>query len=505
MYFLRKYDGVGNELWTRQTEAWFVPLADASGVYVAGATPTALYVRKYDLNGAEQWTRVFGTPKPGGFLNLFGTALNATGLYVAGGDDSSTTIRQYDASGNELLSRQILASLNPADRQVLAVTADDTGVYLVTPGVKNNGEADYILRKFDSSGNQLWVSPVGTAVIALAADATGIYVTGSGFLPGCTTGLGGDAFVQKYDHEGTVLWTRQSFHLSYSAYSQATGVALDDTGVYVVGRGSGAPNTGEAFLARLEKTAAAIPDAKPRVSPGCPVNAASYVGSGVAPGEIVTIFGAAMGPPDLVPLHITGNLLDTTLAGVRILFNGTPAPLMYVSDSQISAIVPYALAGQTSVDVQVEYQGVLSDVVTVPVSPSRPGIFSLDGSGQGPLAILNEDGSVNSPSNPAARGSIITMYATGGGERDPAVADGQILSDVLTKTSLGIFVDFDNPQSDNLAYGEVLYAGGSPGSVAGLLQLNVRVPPDALTGKVVAFGLSIGGVIGPGPLTIALR
>jgi len=226
----------------------------------------------------------------------------------------------------------------------------------------------------------------------------------------------------------------------------------------------------------------------------------------VAPGEIVTISGSAMGPSDLVPLHITGDRLETALAGARILFNGTPAPLLYVSDQQSSAIVPYAVSGQSSVDVQVEYQGVQSDVVTVPVLASRPGIFSLDGSGQGPLAILNEDGSVNSASNPAARGSIITIYATGGGEQDPAVVDGQILSDVLPRTSLGITAWFDNgPQYDFNAYGEVLYAGGSPGSVAGLLQLNVRVPPDALAGKAVAFGLIIGRGGVPGPLTIALR
>ncbi len=250
-----------------------------------------------------------------------------------------------------------------------------------------------------------------------------------------------------------------------------------------------------------------VTDSSPRISPGCPVNAASYLGGGVVPGEIVTIFGAAMGPPNLVPLSLTAEgRLDTTLAGARILFNDAPAPLLYVSDKQSSAIVPYALAGRTSVDVQVEYQGLQSDVVTVPVLPARPGIFSLDGSGLGPLAILNENGTVNSPSNPADRGSIVTIYATGGGERDPAVADGQIIGDVLPRTSLPISVWFDNgPEFDYFAYGEVLYAGGSPGSFAGLLQLNVRVPPDALAGNAVAFGLAIGNSRAAGSLTIALR
>ena len=122
-----------------------------------------------------------------------------------------------------------------------------------------------------------------------------------------------------------------------------------------------------------------------------------------------------------------------------------------------------------SVDVQVEYQGLQSDVATVPVVPSRPGVFSLDGSGQGPA--LRGDSKRRRdrqlPVESCGQGPNITIYATGGGERDPAVADGQILSDVLTKTSLGTSVWFDNgPQYDISAYGEVLYAGGSPGSVS---------------------------------------
>ena len=117
-------------------------------------------------------------------------------------------------------------------------------------------------------------------------------------------------------------------------------------------------------------------------------------------------------------------------------------------------------------DVQVEYKGVRSEAVTAPVLASRPGIFSLDGSGQGQGAILNEDGSLNSPSNPALRGSIITIYATGGGEAAPGVVDGQILSGVLPRTSLPVSVFFDLGNSEfgvQSKPGEVLYAGGSSG------------------------------------------
>jgi uncharacterized protein (TIGR03437 family) len=240
------------------------------------------------------------------------------------------------------------------------------------------------------------------------------------------------------------------------------------------------------------------------------VNAASYLGGGVAPGEIVTIFGSAMGTSDLVPLRLTeGGKLATTLAETRILFNGVPAPLLYVTDKQSSAIVPYGVAGRPSVDVQVEYRGVRSDVMSVPVLATRPGIFSLDGSGQGQAAILNEDGSLNSAFNPAQRGSIISIFATGGGEADPGVVDGQIVSDILPRTRSRVSVFFDlgnNEHQVEAKQAEVLYAGGVSGSVAGLLQVNVRVPANAVdTGDAVPFVLIIGSHWTGYQVTIALR
>jgi uncharacterized protein (TIGR03437 family) len=304
--------------------------------------------------------------------------------------------------------------------------------------------------------------------------------------------------VRKYDPDGAELWTRE-FGVSDAAWARE--VAVDDSGIYVVGMSGTAlveefvslrdflPSAAlarSAFLAKFEKSPAAIPQSRPHIFPDCVVNAASYVGGGVAPGEIVTLFGSAMGPSELISfqnlIEDNGVLrLPTALADTRILFDGVPAPLLYVSDKQSSAIVPYAVAGRTSVDVQAEYKGVRSDVVTVPVLASRPGIFSLDASGHGQAAILNEDGTLNSLSNPALTGSIITIYATGGGETAPGVADGEILSDALPTTSLPVSVIFDLFSDEDEIYpkqGEVRYAGGVSGSVAGLLQVRVRVAPD---------------------------
>jgi uncharacterized protein (TIGR03437 family) len=203
-----------------------------------------------------------------------------------------------------------------------------------------------------------------------------------------------------------------------------------------------------------------------------------------------------MGPPEPVTSAVSGSRLATILAGARVLFNGIPAPLLYVSEKQAGAIVPYGVAGKASVDVEVEYNGTRSEPVSLPVLASRPGIFSLDGSGQGQGAILNEDGSVNAPSNPAARGSIITLYATGGGEASAGVEDGQILSGLLPQTSLPVSVFFDLPDNEFPVLtksAEVLYAGGVSGSVAGLLQIRLRVPANVVAiGNAVPFLLIIG-------------
>jgi uncharacterized protein (TIGR03437 family) len=143
------------------------------------------------------------------------------------------------------------------------------------------------------------------------------------------------------------------------------------------------------------------------------------------------------------------------------------------------------------------------------VLPSRPGIFSLDGSGYGQSLILNEDGSANSPANPAPRGSIITLYATGGGETASGVEDGQLLGNILPQTSLPVSVFFDlgnNEFQVPSKLGEVLYAGGVSGLVAGLLQIDVRVSANAVaTGNAVPFALFIGSQWTVYQATVALR
>jgi uncharacterized protein (TIGR03437 family) len=513
---LRKYDPDGIELWSRPLEFGARALAaDSTGVYVSGGNYTTASLRKYSPDGAELWTSRFGE-----IQTAAGVAVDSTGVYALvmySNGAAGLLVRKWDALGNPLWSR----GLNPSDLTTsnlgMFARAYPSGFYLAGTDAWGTGS---FLRQYDSDGVERWSRKLNLfAGSYIAADSTGVYLAGPTpvsyapyrpltVLPGqCRSGSGGDSFVRKFGSNGDEVWSRQ---FGTADTARAAALAVDSGGVYLVGvEGTAearddfehfdafapANPTRSAFVMKLEK-AASPATATPRIFPDCVVNAASYVGGGVAPGEIVNIFGSLLGPPELASLQINGNRLATTLAETRVLFGGIASPLLFVSANQTSAIVPFAIAGREKVDVQVEYKGVRSEPVSVPVLPSRPGIFSLNASGEGQAAILNEDGTVNSPSNPARRGSVITLYATGGGESAAGVEDGQIIGEIVPRTRLPVSVFFDlttNEFQVPSKAAEVLYSGGAPGSVAGLLQINIRVPANAVAkGDSVPFLLIIG-------------
>src|ERR1019366_9246310 len=111
------------------------------------------------------------------------------------------------------------------------------------------------------------------------------------------------------------------------------------------------------------------------------------------------------------------------------LFDGVAAPMTYTQNIQVNAVVPYRVAGKTSTQVQVQYQGVVSNALTVPVHAATPAIFSLDSTGVGPGAILNQHSCNNPTGNPAPQSSVIALYCTGGGVTSPASADGAVTAD----------------------------------------------------------------------------
>jgi endo-1,4-beta-xylanase len=157
------------------------------------------------------------------------------------------------------------------------------------------------------------------------------------------------------------------------------------------------------------------------------VNAASFRGGAIAPGEIVTIYGSGFGPAVLAASQYTDGQLPISVGETRVLFDGAAAPMIYSSAGQVSAIVPYSVSG--TVQVQVEYQGTATAPVAVPVTAAAPGIFTCPGKPAVALVINASAGGVLSCNRdfvPPAPGSVVTFFLTGDGAPTPPIADGRL-------------------------------------------------------------------------------
>jgi uncharacterized protein (TIGR03437 family) len=236
------------------------------------------------------------------------------------------------------------------------------------------------------------------------------------------------------------------------------------------------------------------------------VNAASSIGGSVAPGEIVSIYGTAIGPAAAAYATIdpTTGKLATTIGGVQVLFNGIAAPLFYASSTQVNAVVPYEMAPISSPSVWIRYVGQTSNAYPLTSTTTMPGIFTQNSQGNGPGAILNQDYSTNGPGNQAAKGSIIMVYMTGEGQTSPQGVTGKITTGTLPPPQvtpapllpIGVMV---NGQPALWTY-----AGEAPGFAAGLLQLNVQIPTNAPSGNL-SIVVSIGSNISQNNVTVSVR
>lgn len=260
----------------------------------------------------------------------------------------------------------------------------------------------------------------------------------------------------------------------------------------------GAP-TVQVIVGSLPAVTATYTVTSPVINAGGVVSAATFQGASISPGLIVTLFGLNIGPPALV-VNAAGSdgKFSTVVGETRVLFDGVAAPMIYASSGQTSTIVPYAVAGKTAIQVIVEYQGVASAASTVAVTSPQLGLFSANSSGSGQGAILNQDNSINSATNPAGRNGIIILFGTGEGQTDPPGVDGQLALSVYPKPKQPVTAKINGIPA------EVLYYGAAPTLVAGALQINVRIPAGVPDGDALVE-IFEGSNQSPATITVAVK
>lgn len=430
--------------------------------------------------------------QPGG--NLITIAGNGNASYF--GDDGLATrgsVNQpegvaVDAAGNVYIADTL-------DHAVRMVTPDgviNTLAGTGTPGYSGDGGPANRARlnrprgvAVDAGGN-VYVADTGNNQVrridrlgtietvdtgGALSDPRGVAVDGAGNLYIADTGnrsvrrLSPGALLTTIAGNGTCCYSGDGGLAVNARLNQPWGVAVDATGnVYVADPANDAVRMLTPISAGI--TVSAV------------TNAASNLAAAVAPGELVVLYGSG-------------------LAAVQtVLFNGVAGPLLYATQGQVGAVAPYAVAG-ASVQVVVQSAAAASAPVAVAAAPTSPGVFTEDGSGRGQAAAWNEDGTRNGAAASAPAGSVLSLYATGEGQTLPAGVDGKLAAAPLPQPVARVTVTVGGLPA------EVRYAGGAPGLIAGLMQVNVVVPAG-LAG-VVPVVLTAGGVASQAGVTVAVR
>jgi uncharacterized protein (TIGR03437 family) len=341
--------------------------------------------------------------------------------------------------------------------------ADDTLILLTDAGRKSIPVAGPLGLALDAAG-KIYASDANGRIVTVAPDGTVTAIAGNGIC--CYAGDGGPAAAAQLD----TPW----------------GIALDLAGdIFVADSGNNAireiTSASSTFFIRAV------------------TNSASNVAGPLAPGEVVTIYGAGLGPANLVVNGIgDSGALSNSLAGTNVLFNGTAAPLLYVSAGQLSAVVPYGVTGpNVAVTVQLTGPRPPTAPFTLPLAAAAPGLFTQNAAGTGPANATNQDGSLNSASHPAATGSLLTLLMTGEGQTNPVGADGKAAGATPPRPVLPVAVTIGGKAA------AVQSAAGVPGVVAGVMAVTMRVP-DGVTGQTPVV-VTVGGISSQPGVTVSVQ
>ena len=242
------------------------------------------------------------------------------------------------------------------------------------------------------------------------------------------------------------------------------------------------------------------------------VNAASYAAGTVSPGQLATIFGLNIGPATPTQMSITAGYADTTLSGVTVTVDGQDAPMIYVSQNQVTIQVPYEVTVGAAKQVVVTNGANPAANSTVTIAATAPGIFTADGSGIGQAAALNYNSSsmtysLNGKTNLAKIGDIVLLYLTGEGDYNLTPLSGTTNTGYIIPGTLMPLPEVSPLPTVTIggAAATVNYAGPIVGSILGVLQMNVVVPAGSTTGPAVPVVVTIGGNTAQAGITLAIH
>ncbi len=402
---------------------------------------------------------------------------SANDIYLAGSTESTDLPTTPDA-----LQRHIAESVC-ANANDIHLPCSDVFVAKFNSTASNLLYSTFLGGTGTDMPSDLQVSADGRIFVTGSTDSSDFPVTENAFQP-CSRAAfqGQNAFLIEFK-PGTPLG--YSTYFGGTSGATTTGMAIDgDGGVYVTGTSIpgivgfdfppapapfvqlGATGLGGMFLAKFDFGTAPSP-----VRISCVLNGASLLGGAITYGEIVQIIGAGLGPETTVGAQLDSNgKVSTSLSGVQVFFNGAPASLLSVQSGRIAAVVPsyYSPENAKQAYIQVQYRDTPTDVYPVAITGANPAVFSQDRSGKGPAAVLNQDGSLNSPNHPAARGSIVSIFGTG-------LPPGGIITQNGLQEPAHVLVSIGGYSAD------VLFAGDAPG-LTGVFQVNARVPQQAPSG-----------------------
>jgi uncharacterized protein (TIGR03437 family) len=437
-------------------------IADTTNARVRMVTTSSGIISTFAGNGISGYTGDGGKAINASLNSPAGLVADKAGnVYIS--DYGNSTVRKVDTSGNITTvagtgTWGYSGDGGPANKAALAhpvaLAIDGAGnIYIADPGNTN-------IREITADGN------IHTIASNLDAESIAVDAAGSIYYPNYL-----NSTIQKILSNGTQFTIAGNGTVGFSGDGgPATAAQLNEP------YGVAVDASGNVYVADFANDA--IRQLTPVVSSVTAVNAASGVGLAVSPGEIIALYGANLGPPaPAIQTPDSKGFFGTQLSGVTVSFNGVIAPLYYVSASQINAIVPYEVPIGGMVTIQVNYQGQTMATETLPVVVTAPGVFTANSSGTGEASVINQDGSVNSASNPARPGTIIAFYLTGEGQTNPGGIDGKAsplppAAPIVPQAAVAVFLNGQQAQ--------LPYAAEAPGLVAGIMQVNALIPVNVI-------------------------